>query len=140
MARQARRLVVLTVSLGHSRDLLAGASAQRLQLFQGEILSHEACRAIREDEIDPARVVTAKGAESIIQLNCFGRRLVVDLRGGVQRDVGHGAATACDEAPLSQIGYGTFSGRNIGLAEIEFGIVMESLAEQQCVTAAVGDV
>ena len=67
MARQARRLVVLTVSLGRFSDLLASAGAQRLQLFQRKVLSHEACRAIREGEVGAARVAAAEGADSILQ-------------------------------------------------------------------------
>ena len=64
MVRQARRLVVLTVSLRRFNDLLAGASAQRLQLFQRKVLSHEACRAIREGEVGAARVAAAESADS----------------------------------------------------------------------------
>ena len=82
MARQARRLVVLTVSLGCFGDLLAGASAQRLQLFQREVLSDEARRAIREGEVGAARVAAAEGADPIVHRRTIGlgRRLVVDLR------------------------------------------------------------
>ena len=36
-------------------DLVATAGAQRLQLFQRKVLSHEACRAVREGEIGAAR-------------------------------------------------------------------------------------
>ena len=138
-ARRARRARGSTGSLGCLNDLLAGASAQRLQLFQRKVLSHEACRAIREGEIGPARMAAAEGAGSIVETICRGRRLVVDLRGGVKRDVGHGPY-ACDEAPLSQFGHGSFSGNNNGLEAVEFGIVMEALAEEERLTAAVGDV
>ena len=58
----------LRTRLGCLGDLLACAGAQRLQLFQRKVVSHEACRAIRESEIGAARVAAAKGADSIIQL------------------------------------------------------------------------
>ena len=139
--RQARRLVGSTDSLRCLNDLLAGASAQRLQLFQRKVLSHEACRAIREGEVGAARMAAAECAGPILHREAIrrGRRLVVDLRGGVQRDVCHGAAYARDETPPSQRGHGSDSGQDNRLEQIKLGIVMEALAEEERLTAAVGD-
>src|SRR4249919_1983763 len=103
MARQARRLVVRTVSLRGCSELLASAGAQRLQLFQRKVLSHEACRAICEGEGGAARMAAAESAGPILHgeaIRCD-RRLVVDLRGGVQRDVCHDASSR-DETPPTQ--------------------------------------
>ena len=87
-------------------------------------------------------MAAAKGADTIFQCStiCLGRSLVVDLRRGVQRDVCHGAAASRDVTPPSQLGHGSESGHDHRSEQIKVGIVMKAFAEQQRLTAAVGDV
>src|SRR5262249_3637349 len=68
------------------------------------------------------------------------RRPVVDWCSTVKSDVCHDPRRAHGETPLPELSDGSDSGQNNGLAAVEFRITMVALAEEQRVTAAVGDV
>ena len=81
--RRGDRLVVLTILLRCLNDFVAGAGAQRLQLFKRKVFSNEAYRAIREGEVGAARMPAAECAGPILDGGKIParRHSVIDRRG-----------------------------------------------------------
>src|SRR5262245_37781746 len=86
-------------------------------------------------------MAAAEGTETILHRGKGSplRHPVVDRHGGAERDVGIGPHIR-DVTPLANAGEGRGIGPNQGLLAIVFRVSMETLAEEERATGAVGDV
>src|SRR5262245_33939342 len=86
-------------------------------------------------------MAAAEGAEPILQRGEVspGRHLVVDRRGGVQRDAPHDPRPRGPTPPAPD-GDGSCYGPKIGTQAVEFRVAVVALAEEEGVAGAVDDV
>src|SRR5262249_45743925 len=124
-----------------SRNLAAGAGAQRLERLQRCAFAQELHGAIGESEVGAARMTASEGAEPVEHRGQISpeRPPIADRHWGAEGYGGHDPLGR-HETPFPMPSQGKCSGQNNGLADVEFRITMVALAEQKRGTAAVGDV